>query len=115
MSTSEACVWVDPARVGGNPCIYGTRINTRMAAMAVWDSGIDHALESWPHLTPGLLRGACWYEARYGAPKLRKAWAGWLDDWSDAMWHSDWENVPDPPRRHQAMPECEKSDESEAS
>ena len=96
---SDAVVWGDPGRMGGSPCITGTRITTRTVAITAWRYGADTALDCWPHVTEEQVKGACWYEARHGARKWQRRWADWLASHEGDMWRGEWDRVPTPPSK----------------
>lgn len=52
----EAAVWVSPGRLGGEPCLYGTRLQTALIA-----ANRDHATDWWD-VTAAQVEVACWYE-----------------------------------------------------
>lgn len=55
------CIWIDPERMGGEPCLGGTRIPVA-AVTAYIDAGLrDRILEAYPSLTEDHIAVAEWY------------------------------------------------------
>ena len=77
-SAERAHVRVEPGVRVGKPCIGGTRIDTECVANVVWQ-GLDPVGPDWyaSSLTREEVLVACWYEARYGPKRWRRAWREW--------------------------------------
>ena len=91
----DLCVWVDPARQGGHPCVGGTRIPTAMVAKYVADGMYDELRSGWEELTDRQILLACWYEAMH--THRRPDWLTWAMTARDALWHHDGDLPPLPP------------------
>jgi len=93
------CVWVSPQRLGGKPCIGGTRISADTVARYVWCDGVDPVRVAFPGLIRAQTLIACWYVVRYGLAVWGWAdrWGTWADEHEQALWSGRWDEVPDPP------------------
>jgi uncharacterized protein (DUF433 family) len=60
------CVWINPARRSGEPCITGTRIPVAIIAGLVNDGMPPRRVKHWyPGVTADMARQAtAWYNAR---------------------------------------------------
>jgi uncharacterized protein (DUF433 family) len=76
-----AVVWVDPRRMGGQPCVYGTRLTTSQVAHMVAEYGIECVHEGWPYLTDEQIEGACWFERTYGSKRKKSTASERMDAW----------------------------------
>ena len=95
----DAYIWVHPGRLGGKPCIGGTRLSvdtvTRYVRYVV--GGVEAARTAYPYLTRTQVLTACWYQASYGPMPYRRRWAAWAAEHGQAMWSGSFDVVPDPP------------------
>lgn len=97
MST-DAYVWVDPGRMGGQPCINGTRLTVELVAGYYWHHGLDSLLDAYPLTREQVLVG-CWYASRYGRKRWRHRYGDWARNNDMSLWRHDYDDVVDPPRR----------------
>lgn len=56
-------VCVSPHRLGGKPCLTGTRLSTEQVASMMRDYGREFIRQGWPYLTDEQIQTACDYEA----------------------------------------------------
>ena len=102
---AEAAVWINPARMGGQPCIYGTRLSVEQVAGIVWEHGVDEVTNGWD-VTRHQVLVACWYavafaemyphQARRGP--WRRRWGAWAEGAERWLRGGD-ETAQDPPQR----------------
>lgn len=59
---ARPAVWVDPGRMGGQPCILGTRLTTRSVARLYRDGGHEWVRSLYPELTDAQIDVAVWFE-----------------------------------------------------
>lgn len=88
------CVWVDPARQAGRPCVGGTRIPVDMVARYVADGMLDELRSGWPELTDRQILVACWFDALFNHAD---GWLDWALDAEKALWEHDGELPSFPP------------------
>lgn len=114
----DSCIWIDPGRLGGTPCIGGHRIPADLAARHLWDCGTAKALAElhggWPDVPDRLWLTSCWYVATFGdaGPSLSvegwhvwpERWGAWAADAGKALWHSDGPLPPWPPENPNRPP-----------
>lgn len=104
----NAHIWVDPGRMGGKPCIAGTRLPADHPAKFLWDLGTEKALaelREWDYVTDRQWLVACWYVATYGTgewAKWRRRWGSWAEEAGRVLWTSDGPLPPWPPERSEA-------------
>ncbi len=109
MSYGYPFVWLDPARCCGEPCVGGTRLETRVVADYVW-SGMDfeELRRMWGGDEPLDHRAAlvaCWYEARHGRHRRRKAaWREWAREAGEMLWQPSGQ-LPGPPPARRSIAE----------
>lgn len=87
-----ACVEVTPGRMGGAPCLGGTRIPTDQIAGLVWDCGMEQVRRGWTYLTDEQILVACWYEVTHGN---RRYWRRHFADWPAEYREAEWRARPD--------------------
>lgn len=93
-------VSVDPAVRFGYPQVRG--VPTDAAAGMVWAGEDVATVADEFNLTRAEVLVACWYETRHERPRngYRAAWQRqWLEQAEWAMWHGNWDDVPDPPSK----------------
>ena len=76
--TVSAALWIDPCRMGGQPCINGTRIPVYAVAEVLYDHGHAEVFAIWPDLTERDVLVACWWHATSDR-KWWKRWGAWAD------------------------------------
>lgn len=89
---SSAAVWVDPRRMAGQPCIFGTRIPTEQVADLYWYHGLAECVRMW-ELSRDQVVGAVWFESRYGSKRMRQRFGGWAEENQYWLW-SGWPHLP---------------------
>jgi uncharacterized protein (DUF433 family) len=91
----DAYIWVHPGRLGGKPCIGGTRIPVATVTRYVrGGGGIQAAQTAHPELTRTQVLLACWHAAVCGdAPE----WAAWAEEQGGALWAGLFDEIPEPP------------------
>lgn len=62
--TPTAEIWISRQRMGGTPCIFGTRIPTDV--IAAFKDDPNEAGRHYPGITPEHVEAAAWWEARNG-------------------------------------------------
>ena len=106
---THAAIWIDPARMGGKPCLHGHRLPVSHVALNIDAEGsVDAYMESYgidPSERRNVLCAAAWWvlnsSRRYKHHReLRKRWR----DWAEVTWHNAWNTVEpveldDPPAR----------------
>lgn len=90
----DLCVWVDPARMGGKPCVGGTRIPVDMITAYVADGMYDELRAGWEEITERQILVACWHAGIYGD---RPEWWDWAMDAERLLWQHDGELPSLPP------------------
>lgn len=55
-------VWVSPNRLGGKPCLTGTRMSTEQIDRMMRDYGREFIRRGWPELTDEQISTACNFE-----------------------------------------------------
>ena len=101
---SDACIWIDPARCGGRPCLNGTRLYLSHPSLHLADPGytldmyrddydIDEALLS----DRDILAAVAWWvlndrSRRREDRRIRKAWR----EWGAETWERCWDNEYEP-------------------
>jgi plasmid maintenance system antidote protein VapI len=95
--TNATAIWLDPGRCGGDPCIYNTRIPVDTITGYLVHQGMEAVLEAW-NVTREHVLVAVWFAARYGSRKERRLWKAWAAAHQGAMWASEYDKIPDPPR-----------------
>jgi uncharacterized protein (DUF433 family) len=109
---ADSGVWIDPARLSGEPCCGGTRVPVYMVVAMVWEHGVDEAMDTWS-LTRGQVLCACWYAAAGGPVYLWSSrtrgllrrhrspwpsrWRVWAEEHHGLLWHHAYDDCPDPP------------------
>jgi uncharacterized protein (DUF433 family) len=102
--TDTPHVWVAPGRVSGEPCLGGHRLPTRTVVDHYDAAGLSPTMDGY-RITRFDVLVCCWYEARYGRSRTRKAaWSDWLAENEDALWTGDWSGIPFPPRAEALVP-----------
>ena len=97
----NACIWIDPGRMVGQPCLAGTRLPLDHAAHHLaWGYTLDQYRDSCGRLDHpadrDILAAVAWWvlndKSRYKQDRqIRKAWGEWAaTTWRDC-WHTDHE------------------------
>lgn len=109
--TWHPAIRIDPALMGGQPCIAGSRLTREHAATNIAARGIDDYYTSYevdPSRRRDVLVACAWWTLNSTrGPKwhrvIRNAWRDWaVDVWAEA-WHHDAE-LPDPPTIEREVP-----------
>lgn len=105
---TNACIWIDPGRRNGRPCLMGTRLYLEhpvehlaagytLAEYRDWFDLDDTALSDRDVLT-----AVAWWVLNDRSRtkrhrEIRKAWAAWAEQTWDNCWHTDHTPTPPPP------------------
>lgn len=105
---SHACIWIDPGRLSGRPCLMGTRLYLEHPAHHLADGTTlaeyrdDYRLDGVGITDRDILAAVAWWvlndksRARFDRA-IRKAWRDWAAETWDACWHTDHDPTPPPP------------------
>lgn len=91
---SGALIWIDPARMSGAPCIYGTRIPVDVIVDYVAHSGVDEAMVDYELDRRTVVLTCAWWTLNYSAESDAEVVSAWLK-WADTAWSSN--DPTDPP------------------
>lgn len=88
----------DPGiQMTGTPTIEGHRLAAEHMAGRMFELGESAVIDDYD-LTPEELLAACWWAAKWGPRKYKKAWKEWGDIAGHHLWYQCI-NVPYPPTR----------------
>jgi uncharacterized protein (DUF433 family) len=60
----DSCIWIDPGRQSGTPCLGGTRIPVDTILSLMTDRGMDdaHIFAFYPDVTPEHMKAVRWWD-----------------------------------------------------
>lgn len=100
--TEQPFIGFAPYMRWGQPTIRNTQIagGALTIAKAWWyrTHSLEQLAEDWPELTRADLLVTAWYFAAYGGRAWRARWRSWSEQWSNELWHAEWDQVPLPPQ-----------------
>ena len=94
---TPAAIWIDPARLSGEPCLHGHRLTVEHVATGIAAEGCVDAYMDAYDLAPSerrnvLCAAAWWVLNTKRGPRwqreLRAAWRDWAAQTWDAAWHT---------------------------
>jgi uncharacterized protein (DUF433 family) len=106
----DAAIWIDPARMGGKPCLYGTRIDVDTVVNVVWHHGVQYFLDDYDSDSRRNVLACCvWWvqdcrlDSRDRAEvRHANAWAEWAFEAHQVLRDADAAtaaSIPDPPMK----------------
>lgn len=103
---TTAAIWIDPARMGGKPCLYGTRIDVDTVVNVVWHHSVQYFLDDYDSDSRRNVLACCvWWVQDCRADsraerRQRDAWADWAFEAWKVLRNADAVTaalIPDPP------------------
>jgi uncharacterized protein (DUF433 family) len=98
VTQDRPCIVLDPARCSGRPTVGVDRLPVETVVGYILAGDSVAAVADMYEISRADVLCACWYAGLYGTRMQRRILGEWAKNAHAAMWHVDYDTVPDPPR-----------------